>query len=57
MVEHQILTDHKIQDYIDGRLNARDRAAVAAYLLVHPDVASQVEMLATKCRLTLSLNV
>ena len=45
MVEHQILTDHKVQDYIDGRLSERDRAAVAAYLLVHPDVASEVEML------------
>jgi anti-sigma factor RsiW len=39
------LSDHKIQDYIDGRLGERDQGAVAAYLLVHPDVASEVEML------------
>jgi len=45
MADHQVLADHKIQDYIDGRLNERDQAAVAAYLLVHPDMASEVEML------------
>jgi anti-sigma factor RsiW len=40
-----MLADHKIQDYIDGRLSERDQAAVAAYLLVHPDVAAEIEML------------
>lgn len=45
MASYQILSDHKVQDYIDGRLNERDQAAVAAYLLVHPDVAAEVEML------------
>jgi anti-sigma factor RsiW len=45
MAEREVLSDHKIQDYLDGRLNERDRAAVAAYLLTHPDVASEVETL------------
>jgi anti-sigma factor RsiW len=45
MADDRILADHKIQDYIDGRLNERDQAAVAAYLLVHPDLATEVEML------------
>lgn len=45
MADPPLLADHKIQDYIDGRLNERDQAAVAAYLLVHPDVAADVEML------------
>ena len=43
MVEHDILADHRIQDYIDGRLNDRDRATFAAYLLAHPEVAAEVE--------------
>ena len=45
MADHEILADHKIQDYIDGRLDDRDRAAVAAYLLAHPGAASKVETL------------
>jgi anti-sigma factor RsiW len=45
MADRAMLADHKIQDYIDGRLSERDQAAVAAYLLVHPDVAAEVEML------------
>jgi len=45
MADHEILADDKIQDYIDGRLDDRDKAAVAAYLLAHPDLASRVEML------------
>lgn len=45
MADHGGLSDHKIQDYIDGRLNERDQAAVAAYLLAHPDAAAHVEML------------
>ncbi len=40
-----IVGDHKIQDYVDGRMNERDRAAFAAYLLAHPEVASEVEAL------------
>jgi anti-sigma factor RsiW len=43
MAERNVFTDQQIQDYIDGRLNERDRAAVAAYLLVHPRVAADVE--------------
>ena len=43
MAERSIFTDGQIQDYIDGRLNERDRAAVAAYLLGHPRVAAEVE--------------
>jgi anti-sigma factor RsiW len=45
MADLEILADHKIQDYIDGRLDDRDQAAVAAYLLAHPDAAGHVEML------------
>jgi anti-sigma factor RsiW len=45
MADQDILADHRIQDYIDGRLDERDQAAVAAYLLAHPDAAAQVEML------------
>ena len=43
MLERNAFTDQQIQDYIDGRLNERDRAAVAAYLLAHPRVATDVE--------------
>ena len=43
MVERNPFTDQQIQDYIDGRLSERDRAAVAAYLLAHPRVAADVE--------------
>jgi anti-sigma factor RsiW len=43
MAERNVLTDQQIQDYLDGRLNERDRAAVAAYLLAHPRVAADVE--------------
>ena len=45
MAEFEILADQKIQDYIDGRLDERDRAAVAAYLLAHPSAAVRVETL------------
>ena len=45
MADREILADHKIQDYIDGRLDERDQAIVAAYLLAHPDAASKVETL------------
>lgn len=45
MADHEMLADDKIQDYIDGRLDDRGKAVVAAYLLAHPDVASHVEML------------
>ena len=43
MAERNVFTDEQIQEYIDGRLNERDRAAVAAYLLAHPRVAAEVE--------------
>ena len=43
MVERNAFTDQQIQDYIDARLSERNRGAVAAYLLVHPRVAADVE--------------
>jgi anti-sigma factor RsiW len=43
MVERNAFTDQQIQDYIDARLNERDRGAVTAYLLAHPRVAADVE--------------
>ena len=43
MAERNVFRDEQIQDYIDGRLNERDRAAVAAYLLARPRVAAEVE--------------
>jgi anti-sigma factor RsiW len=43
MVERNVFTDEQIQDYIDGRLRERDRAAVAAYLLAHLRVAVEVD--------------
>jgi anti-sigma factor RsiW len=45
MVKRDPITNEKIQDYVDGRLEGDDRAAVAAYLLTHPDVAFEVEAL------------
>jgi anti-sigma factor RsiW len=45
MADHEILADYRIQDYIDGRLDERNQALVATYLLAHPDVASKVETL------------
>lgn len=45
MAERDVLTDDQIQGYIDDRLRDRDRAAVAAYLLAHPEVAGEVETL------------
>lgn len=39
------LTDETIQDYIDGRLNEVERAAVAARLLADPKLAAEVENL------------
>jgi anti-sigma factor RsiW len=45
MAEHDVHTDHRIQDYVDGRLNERDRAAFAAYLLAHPEIAAEVDAL------------
>ena len=43
MVERNVVTDRQLQDYVDDRLNERDRATVAAYLLAHPRVAAEVE--------------
>jgi anti-sigma factor RsiW len=36
------LTDAQINDYIDGRLSKRERAAVAAVLLADPDLMCRV---------------
>ena len=36
------LTDTQINDYIDGRLSKRERAAVAAVLLVNPALMHKV---------------
>jgi anti-sigma factor RsiW len=43
MANRSVFTDRQLQDYIDGRLNERDRAAVAAFLLAHPHVAAELE--------------
>jgi anti-sigma factor RsiW len=45
MADGSVLTDDQIQGYIDDRLNERDRAAVAAYLLANPAAAQEVETL------------
>lgn len=45
MTERSIIEEDRIQDYIDGRLNDRDRAGVAAYLLAHPEIGADVEKL------------
>lgn len=45
MAERDILANDQIQDYIDGRLGDRERAAVATYLLAHPEIAAEVETL------------
>jgi anti-sigma factor RsiW len=43
MANRSVFTDRQFQDYVDGRLRERDRAAVAAYLLAYPHVAAEVE--------------
>jgi anti-sigma factor RsiW len=43
MADRSVFIDRQLQDYVDGRLNERDRATVAAYLLAHPHVAAEVE--------------
>lgn len=43
MANRSVFTDRQLQDYVDGRLSERDRAAVAAFLLAHPHVAAEVE--------------
>ncbi|NJO37086.1 MAG: hypothetical protein HC871_04995, partial [Rhizobiales bacterium] len=45
MADRNILKQDRIQDYIDNRLNDRDRASVAAYLLANPEVGNAVERL------------
>jgi anti-sigma factor RsiW len=45
MMKRDPIPDEKIQDYVDGRLDGPDRAAVAAYLLTHPGMAVEVEAL------------
>ncbi len=38
-------SDEQIQDYIDGRLGARELLVMAAYLFAHPAAASEIEAL------------
>lgn len=45
MDDRDALTEDQIQGYIDDRLNERDRAAVAANLLAHTEVAAEIEIL------------
>lgn len=45
MTRHARPSDEQIQAYIDGRLGTGDLAAMAAYLLVHPELASEIETL------------
>lgn len=45
MARRDELAADRIQYYVDGRLSERDQAAVAAYLLAHPDIATEVELL------------
>lgn len=40
-----ILDEDRIQDYIDDRLNERDRANVAAFLLANPEIGAEVDLL------------
>lgn len=37
------ISEEKIQDYIDGRLNEQDEATVAAFLLANPHQAAEVQ--------------
>jgi anti-sigma factor RsiW len=45
MTPPQRPSDEQIQDYIDGRLRARDLALMTAYLFAHPKAASEIEAL------------
>lgn len=45
MADQFQITEEKIQDYVDGRLNPHDQAAMAAYLLAHPERATEIQML------------
>lgn len=45
MARRAILDEDRIQDYIDGRLNERDRAHVAAFLLANPEIGAEVDQL------------
>lgn len=45
MSDDDMISDEKIQDYIDGRLSDRDLATVAAYLLANPKKAAEVQKL------------
>ncbi|MGH1417888.1 MAG: anti-sigma factor family protein [Hyphomicrobiaceae bacterium] len=38
-----MVTDDKIQEYIDGRLSERDRTVVAAYLIAKPHRAGELQ--------------
>lgn len=45
MAKAPYISDEKIQEYIDGRLDEADQAAMAAYLLANPDHASEIQKL------------
>ena len=45
MAERPSISEDKIQDYIDGRLSEADEASMAAYLLAHPDLATEIQVL------------
>jgi anti-sigma factor RsiW len=38
-------SDEQVQDYVDGRLRGRELAAMVAYLLADPELASEIESL------------
>ena len=43
MAKSPRISDEKVQDYIDGRLNETDEAAVAAFLLANPKRAAEIQ--------------
>jgi anti-sigma factor RsiW len=45
MAKHDALADQRMQDYVDGRLSEQERAEFAAYLLTHPEIAAEVNLL------------
>lgn len=45
MTRSKAPADEQIEDYISGRLSERERAQVATYLLGHPEVAAEIDVL------------
>lgn len=45
MTDNSQISDEMVQDYIDGRLNERDQATMAAFLLANPDQAAEIQEL------------